>query len=90
MHIVQKWLNKIDTNDEFAQEVFTKNGFHGTIYTVPETLPIPIPKTLPSISGRDILRRLEGFGMDIITVLRDIYNRKMSVYFHNIPVRIHK
>ena len=43
-------MREIDTCDENAQGVFTKTVFRANIQTVPETLPRPIPTTVPIYS----------------------------------------
>ena len=47
MHIVQKWTGQIETCDENALSILQETVFYVTIQTVPETLPRPIPKTIP-------------------------------------------
>ena len=47
MRSAQIDIFEIDTNDENANNVFTESVFCVSIQIVPETLPIPIPTTVP-------------------------------------------
>ncbi|MBO5210002.1 MAG: hypothetical protein J6B68_11795 [Lachnospiraceae bacterium] len=58
MRSAQIDIFEIDTNDENANNVFTESVFCVSIQIVPETLPIPIPTTVPKtipIYGHRIL-----------------------------------
>ena len=47
MQGVQICKNEIETNDEIALHLLRESVFYDTIQSVPETLPRPIPKTIP-------------------------------------------